>query len=209
MLGKLYALPNTQLTKRLRREGRLFEDGSTLRATDTEIDQMTSGPNFITTRPRLDVLKDYARVIEHIYDPKCYYERVMCAALNLRPSNKHRPSIARMLKSIRAFLELSVKVGSDRKTGRLYWKTLLTVMFKNPRAVEATVNLAAMFIHFDKQAKFTVELTNQEIERIERCGEARYNQLMLEEGRDRAARNQQLLSAAEWKQVGAARGSVL
>ena len=117
--------------------------------------------------------------------------------------------MAGMLRSIRAFLELSVKVGFGRRTGRLYWKTLLTVMLKNPRSMEATFNLAAMFIHFDKQAKFIVELTNQEIERIERCGEARYNQLMLQEGRDRAVRNQQLLSAAKWELVQPARGSVL
>ena len=175
MVGKLYALPNTQLTRRLKREGRLFEDGSTLRDTSTEIDQMTSGLNFVTARPRLDILKDYVHVIKYIYDPEHYYERVIHTGLHLRPVNKYRPSFVRTLKTVKAFLELCKKVGFNKTTGWLYWKTLLTVIFKNPRAIEATVNLAAMFIHFYKQSKFAIDLTNKEIKNIEGCGEEKYN----------------------------------
>ena len=51
MVGKLYALLNTQLTRRLRSEGRLIEDDSVLRDVKKDIDQTTSGLNFITKRP--------------------------------------------------------------------------------------------------------------------------------------------------------------
>jgi hypothetical protein len=183
MVGKLYALPKTQLTRRLKREGRLFEGGSTLRDRNTEVDQMTSGLNFITARPRVDVLKDYVQVIKYIYDPGHYYERVTYTGLNLKPVGKYRPGIVRRLKTAKAFLKLCAKVGFNKTTGRLYWKTLLTVIFKNPRAIEATVNLAAMFIHFHHQSKFIVDLTNKEIESNKRCGEEKYNQLMLQENR--------------------------
>ena len=184
MLGMLYALPKTQLTRRLKREGRLFEDGSTLRDIDTEIDQMTTGLNFITSRPRLDVLKDYINVIKYIYDPNRYYERIVYTNLNLKPVNKYRPSLGRMLKSVKAFLKLSANVGFNKSTGWLYWKTLLIVIFKNPRATETTVNLAAMFTHFHKMSKFIIYVTNKEIENIESCGEKEYNQLMLQEDRN-------------------------
>jgi len=166
MLGTLYALPNTQLTRRLKREGRLFEDGSTLRETHTEIDQMTSGLNFITTRPRIDVLQDYVHVIKYIYEPKRYYERASHTGLHLKPDYKYRPTIRKILKFAKAFLKLCVKVGFNETTGRLYWKTLFTVIVKNLRAIEATVNLAAMFIHFHKMSKFIIEYTNKEIERV-------------------------------------------
>ena len=43
-----------------------------------------------------------------------------------------------------------------------------------------TVNLAAMFIHFYKQSKFIIDLTNNEIKNIESCGEDKYNQLMFQ-----------------------------
>jgi hypothetical protein len=151
----------------LKREERLFEDGSTLREPNTEIDQMTNGLNFIPSRPMLDILKDYLHVIKYIYDPKHYYERVLCIGLNLKPVNKYRPGIVNMLKTVKAFSKLCVKAGFNKTTGWLYWKTLLTVISKNPKAIEATVNLAAMFIHFYKQSNFINDLTNNEIRSIE------------------------------------------
>jgi radical SAM superfamily enzyme YgiQ (UPF0313 family) len=180
MLGKLYALPNTQLTRRLHKEGRLFEEGSRLRDINTDIDQMTSGLNFITDRPRLDILKDYVQIIKYIYNPKKYYERIIYTGLNLSPANKYRPSFVSKLKMIRAFLKLCKKVGLNKTTGLLFWKMLVVIIFKNPKAVEATVNLAAMFVHFYKQSKFIVELTNKEISNIENYGENKYNQLRLQ-----------------------------
>ena len=167
MLGMLYALPNTQLTKRLKREGRLFEDGSTLMCTNTEIDQMTSGLNFITSRPRLDVLKDFIHVIKYIYDPKRYYERVTYTSLIIKPVNKYRPSMGMILKRIVVLLKICLKVGFNKTTGWLYWKTLFTVIFKNVRAVETAVNLAAMYIHFYKMSKYIIDYINKEIKSIE------------------------------------------
>ena len=194
MLGTLYALPNTQLTRRLKREGRLFEDGSTLRETNTEIDQMTSGLNFITARPRTDVLQDYIRVIKYIYDPKRYYERVMYTGLHLKPVYKYRPGMGRILKTVKAFFRLGAKVGFNKTTGWLYWKTLLTAIFKNPGAIEATVNLAAMFIHFQKMSKFIVDLTAIEIKSIESCEEENHYQSMFQEDRNSNAYKKSLLT---------------
>jgi len=173
MLGTLYALPNTQLARRLKREGRLFEDGSTLRETNTEIDQMTSGLNFITTRPRIDVLQDYVHVIKYIYEPERYYERVTYTGLHLRPNYKHRPTFGRMFKIARTFLKLCAKVGFNKTTGWLYWKALFIVIFKNPKAIEMTVNMAAMFIHFYKQSKFIIDTMYSEIKNVGTCGENR------------------------------------
>jgi len=191
MVGKLTALPETQLTKRLKREGRLFEDGYTLRDSNT-IDQMTSGLNFTTSRPRLDVLKDYIKVIKYIYDPERYYERVTRTSLNLKPANKYRPGILRMLKSVKALLKVCLKAGFNKTTGWFYWKTLLTVISKNPKAIEAAVNLSAMFIHFHKQSKFIIDLTNDEIRSIESWGEQKYNLLMFQKDRTSNAHKKSL-----------------
>ena len=55
--GLLAALPNTQLTRRLEKEGRLLpiEPG--------QGDQCTAGLNFVTLRPRRDVLADFRAVL--------------------------------------------------------------------------------------------------------------------------------------------------
>ena len=177
MLGKLHALPNTQLTKRLKREGRLFDEGFTQKA---EIDQTTSGLNFKTARPRLEVLEDYVHVLKYIYNPENYYKRVTYTILNLKPANKYRPGIVRMLKMVKGLFILCSKVGFNKTTGWLYWKMLFTVLFKNPRAIEPAINLAAMFIHLHKQSKFIIDLTNKEIKYIERLGEENYNQPRLQ-----------------------------
>ena len=171
MLGMLYALPNTQLTRRLRREGRLFEDGSKQRDNSTEVDQMTSGLNFVTARPRSAILEDYVRVLEYIYDPKRYYERIAYTALHLNRVNKYRPSLGKILNSARALLRLCRKAVFNRTTGPLLWKLVLKVLFRNPRAVESAVNLAAMFIHFEKQSKFIIENTSQKLAHIKEHGE--------------------------------------
>ncbi len=169
MVGKLYALPNTQLEKRLKKEGRLFENGSTLRDTDTQIDQMSSSLNFITSRPRVDVLRDYIDVVEYIYGAKNYYARIIHTGFILKAANKYKPDIMRVIKTMKSFLKLCIKAGFNRKTGWLYWKMLFIVLLKNPGAIEAAVNLAAMYIHFDKQAGFIIDLTNREISNIENC----------------------------------------
>jgi len=184
MVGRLYALPETQLTRRLEKEGRLFEDSSTLNdPNNNDLDQMTSGLNFITSRPRVDVLNDYIHVIKHIYNPTNYYDRVMTTSLNLKPNYKYKPGFVKLLKNLKVFSKVCIKVGLDKTTGWLYWKILLTVLFRNPRGFEAAVNLAAMFIHFSKQSKFIIDLTIDEIKKIESCGEKKYNQLMFQEDR--------------------------
>jgi hypothetical protein len=176
MLGTLYALPKTQLARRLHREGRLFEHGSILRHTNTQIDQTTSGLNFITTRPRIDILKDYVRVIKYIYDPRNYFKRVTYTGLEIKPTPKFKPNFAGTLKTLKTFLKLSIKLGFDKPTGRTYWKMLFTVLFKNPGGIEPAVNLAAMFIHFHKQSEFIIELVSKDIENIENFQEMAYRQ---------------------------------
>ena len=56
MVGLLYALPNTQLTRRLAKEGRLFPNHDVMVSKDG--DQCTLGLNFETTRPRQEILRD-------------------------------------------------------------------------------------------------------------------------------------------------------
>lgn len=64
MIGLLTALPGTQLTRRLEKEGRLLPfqnmDGG---------DQCTSGLNFVPLRPRWAVLEDYKAVLTAVYQP--------------------------------------------------------------------------------------------------------------------------------------------
>src|SRR4051794_21266248 len=75
MVGLLYALPTTQLTRRLEREGRLFE-AVALADADGLGDQCTAGLNFATSRSRRSILDDYRTVLDRIYAPAAFFGRV-------------------------------------------------------------------------------------------------------------------------------------
>src|SRR3954470_5215626 len=74
MVGLLYALPNTQLTRRLSSEGRLHvnhDHGPAIGG-----DQCTAGINFDPLRPLRDILMDYKLVLESVYHPTAYARRM-------------------------------------------------------------------------------------------------------------------------------------
>jgi radical SAM superfamily enzyme YgiQ (UPF0313 family) len=176
MLGLMYALPNTKLTKRLRQEGRLFEEFSVFTDNNTQIDQASSGLNFITLRPRIDILKDFVEVISYIYKPEHYYKRVIHTCLNLKVTNKYKHNLKKTFKNLRSFSRILRRVGFNRITGKSFWKMFFTVLLKNPKAIEWGISLSAMFIHFYKHSNFVIELTNQQINYIDKHGEDNYNQ---------------------------------
>jgi radical SAM superfamily enzyme YgiQ (UPF0313 family) len=178
MLGQLYALPNTQLTRRLEAEGRLFHNSSkSLR--DFDVDQATSGLNFVTKMPRIQIIDNYVRVIEHIYNPSNYYKRVIYNGLSLKTKYRYKPDFITFLKYMRSFLISSRLIGFNKVTGFLYWKMFFTVLFKNPKGIEPAVNLAVMFIHFQKQKQNVVSIMKEMKKQLEENGEEAYNNLMV------------------------------
>jgi hypothetical protein len=72
VVGLLFALPGTQLTRRLEKAGRLHDNHDVFRAGD----QCTQGLNFETVRPLRDILLDYKSILERIYDPVAYAKRL-------------------------------------------------------------------------------------------------------------------------------------
>ncbi|MCX6284469.1 MAG: B12-binding domain-containing radical SAM protein [Bacteroidetes bacterium] len=177
MIGLLYALPNTQLTRRLETEGRLFHLLSQ-NVGDTDIDQMTSGLNFATLIPRAEVLKNYIEVLGNVYDPQNYYKRVIYTGLKIRPKYRHKPSFSTWLIYMRSFLRVCREAGFSEETGKHYWKMFFRVIFRNPSGIEAAVNLAAMFIHFQKQRKYIITSVKNTLAVMENKSEEAFNNRM-------------------------------
>jgi hypothetical protein len=183
MIGLLYALPNTQLTRRLAAEGRLFRQLSRT-VGESDIDQSTSGLNFVTLVPRAGVLKNFTTVIDTIFDPGNYYKRVIYNGLNIKAHYKHKPDFKTWLIYMQSFLRVCKKAGFNKSTGMLYWKMFFTVIFRNPNGIEAAVNLAAMYIHFRKQKDYIISKVNESIAELEKTGEVAFNARMMGEGRE-------------------------
>ena len=177
MIGLLYALPNTQLTRRLEAEGRLFHLASQS-VSSTDIDQTTSGLNFSTLIPRSEILKNYIEVLKTVYKPENYYKRVIYTGLNIRPKYRHKPSFSTWLIYMRSFLRVCKKAGFSRETGLRYWMMFFKVILRNPNGIEAAVNLAAMFIHFQKQKAYIVTSVNNTLTALEYTNERAFNERM-------------------------------
>jgi len=176
MIGLLFALPNTQLTRRLREERRLLEDTGRLREDreSTEVDQTTSGLNFIPQRPAAEILGDFLHVLKTAYSPRNYFDRCLGLSQALRIHYRFKPSGRRRVRYSTAFLKTVVKLGLRRSTAYYYWRNLVAVLFTRASALEAVVNLMAMYLHFNRQTEFVsgVMATNIKMLQASATGDA-------------------------------------
>jgi radical SAM superfamily enzyme YgiQ (UPF0313 family) len=139
MVGLLQAPPGTRLYERLKREGRLREG-----ITGDNVDGTTN----IIPRMNLDVLRDgYRRIMESIYSPKEYYERVRTFLREYKPPKIKSPlDFQRILAFFRSIVRLGV-LGKERF---YYWKLLLWTLFHRPKLFPEAVTFAIYGYHFRK-----------------------------------------------------------
>jgi len=81
LCSMLQALPNTALSKRLQKEGRLLEGTE-----EANIHQTTLN-NFIPTRPLEEIAHEYVNCFWKMYEPKRYLARVYRHFLKMRRSS--------------------------------------------------------------------------------------------------------------------------
>jgi radical SAM superfamily enzyme YgiQ (UPF0313 family) len=165
MVGLLFALPNTRLTRRLREEHRLLQDTGRLSAAAeaTEVDQTTSGLNFITRRPRAEVLGSFLHVLNSAYSTRSYFDRCLQVSRALRIRPRFNPPWRRKVRYGLAFLKIVVKLGLRPSTSYYYWRNFLAVLFTRVSSLETVVNLMAMYLHFTRQTKFVSRVMAENI----------------------------------------------
>jgi hypothetical protein len=170
MVGLLFALPNTQLTKRLAREGRLSADFD-VPPGDVSC-QCTGGLNFRTLRPRADVLKDFRRVVDEAFAPASYFGRVLRMALMLNCS-KHRLRIPlkRLMIEARAFFRIITSLGAHPATRKHFWKVVGACLLRNPKVVRSAISVMALYLHFGRFREFVLGRIDQEIASLAMNGE--------------------------------------
>jgi radical SAM superfamily enzyme YgiQ (UPF0313 family) len=153
MVGLLVALPNTQLQRRLAAEERLPEDYEVV--SDGAGDQCTGGLNFITKRPRAEILSDYRRIIAEAYTPEAYFGRVLRSGLVLNCSNKKLKLPFRMvLRDLKTFGRLCWHLGVRKSYRRHYWRTLFAILRRNHRALRYSGAMMGLYLHFGDFQQF-------------------------------------------------------
>ncbi len=144
MVGLLTALPDTQLWRRLEREGRLLTE-STGNNTDGSL-------NFI---PRMDAARlvgGYKTILSTIYSPGEYYQRALnCLerVIAVEPERRGRGLISDAVTLSRVLLALGIR---DRARGE-FWHYLGHAFTRHREKFAEAIRLAAMGYHFRKLAE--------------------------------------------------------
>src|SRR5262245_55906757 len=162
MVGLLYALPNTQLTRRLASEGRLHPDHE-IAATDGG-DQCTTGLNFDTKRPLRDVLMDYRRVLEQIYEPAAYAKRLERLALLLDRSRSQRDLPDGDLRGRLSRLDLMRHIANALpQTREPFWRALAVCARNNAAATRIIASFMVLYLHLGPFSQRVIEAIDRRI----------------------------------------------
>ena len=169
MTGLLFALPNTQLTRRLAREGRLHADFASDDPNTIDGDQCTAGLNFKTLRDRAAILRDFRTVIDRVYSPEAYFKRVQTVAGMLKMDGANGELVGGGLAhDLKQFGRLMWAMTFTNKTYRWpFWKTLAITAFTNFRAIKPVMMMIALYVHLGPFSRFVIGQIDKQIDEIE------------------------------------------
>jgi Domain of unknown function (DUF4070) len=166
MVGLLSALPNTQMTRRLKSEHRLH-DGHDYHP-DGKGDQCMQGLNFETVRARRDILEDYCRVLRRVYEPAAFCGRVERLIARLKWTGKPQQAYAADDFRRRHGIETVRRIVSHVPEWRdQLWTTFMRCYQANPSAVRQTVSLLALYLHLGPYARQAIAAMERAIAAIE------------------------------------------
>jgi radical SAM superfamily enzyme YgiQ (UPF0313 family) len=167
MVGLLYALPGTQLTRRLAAEGRLHEGHDLMRAEQAG-DQCTLGCNFDTKRPLRDILVDYKTVLGQVFSPAAYAGRLSRLASMLDRSDRRRElpdgDPRKRLGGIDSMHRIMRALPEVREP---FWKTFVEVAKTNPAALRYIVILMALYLHLGPFSKHVISEIDRRIAELD------------------------------------------
>ncbi|MGH9787668.1 MAG: B12-binding domain-containing radical SAM protein [Candidatus Acidiferrales bacterium] len=136
MVGLLLALPGTQLYRRLLREGRIVDEGHG--------NNFECRLNFIPKMNAQRLVEGYRSILQRIYSPDAYYERVRKFLAHYRPAHHRRRSFSDYVALGRSILKQGV-LGESRGS---YWKFFLEAATRYRHAFDTAITLAIMGYHF-------------------------------------------------------------
>jgi hypothetical protein len=173
----LVALPNTQLSRRLMREGRLFSAAGEVVETEAErlaaadvtksfmpfVDQTVAGLNFRTHRNRLAIIDDFLKVVSAVYEPKSYFDRMLRLTGLLKRSTRHRPGWFELKRELLAFMRLTRVMHSDKTTRQLFWRNMWAALRKGKAIFAQMAQLIAVYVHLRQQVRYILDAVKAQL----------------------------------------------
>jgi radical SAM superfamily enzyme YgiQ (UPF0313 family) len=145
MVGLLLALPGTQLYRRLLKEGRIVDEGRG--------DNMECRLNFIPKMNAQRLVEGYKSILQRIYQPDAYYERVRRFLAEYTPQHHWQRSFSDYVALGRSILKQGV-FGEARSK---YWKFFLEAAIRYRHSFDTAITLAIMGYHFQTLTRMVCE----------------------------------------------------
>jgi len=147
MVGLLNAPRASRLYERLRKEDRVVKD-----ITGDNTDFST---NIIPKMGYEKLIEGYRTIINGIYSPRMYYERVKAFLREYKPMEKrkwhfHFRCIGYKLHYLDAPFKTLFVLGIKDKARLYYWKLLIWSLFRRPRLLPQAITYMAYGFHFRK-----------------------------------------------------------
>src|SRR5437762_1186706 len=141
MVGLLTALPDTQLWRRLKKEGRLLGEAS---GNNTECTF-----NFRTRMDPAILIEGYETIMRTIYSPREYYERAR-ECLRRVSANDSEPNNYTLVSGLLALMRVLIKLGLFDRERKEFWRFMSKALVKHRHRFAESLRLAAMGYHFRK-----------------------------------------------------------
>ncbi len=141
MIGLLTAIPGTRLYTRLEQEGRMLFDSS---GNNTDTD---GSLNFVTMMDRAKIIEGYRWVMNSVYSPEMYYNRVLAFLRTYQPRAKTYLQNHDIVTFVRSLWYLGI---ADSKSRNYYWKLLKKAVAGYNDSFGEIIAMAIYGYHFRK-----------------------------------------------------------
>jgi radical SAM superfamily enzyme YgiQ (UPF0313 family) len=143
MVGLLQAPLGTRLYERMQQEGRLVDEFSG--------DNVDGSTNIIPKMGIRILQEGYRKLLEQIYTPATYYERVRTFLREYRPPTVHIHLDAQYILALgRSIYQLGIR-GVERVH---YWRLFFWTLFRRPRLFPLAITFAIYGFHFRQIISF-------------------------------------------------------
>ncbi len=142
MVGLLNAPRGTRLYQRLLKENRLLKDISG--------DNTDCSINFIPKMKFEVLLNGYKHILDTIYSPKQFYERVKIFLKEYHPPRRLAQAKLIRFHHIKALFKSVWFLGIKERGRKYYWRLVLFTLFRRPKTLPTCLSLAVYGFHFRK-----------------------------------------------------------
>jgi radical SAM superfamily enzyme YgiQ (UPF0313 family) len=154
MVNLLSALPDTQLWRRLEREGRLLEE-STGNNSDCSL-------NFVPTMDPTLLVEGYKAIMRTIYGPRLFYQRARDCLTRVGADDPRESRGGSVLSDVATLSRIALTLGIRDSERREFWRYVYSVLLHHHKNFAQAIRLAAMGYHLRKLTRLYCGEENQE-----------------------------------------------